>query len=115
MIEDAVYRYVLDSRSGDESHVNFGVARLVESFVFTDEKLASIAIHSAAMQLGDAATEESVMLLARQNFDKLQDVIPDGWWVGFKIDDLDVWKDVKEGRLTMFSIVGRGHREPVNA
>jgi len=114
-IEDAVYQYTLDSRSGDDSHVNFGVARLVETMVFTDEKLAAIATHSAAMQAAEDADADRLLLLARQNFDKLQEVIPDGWWVGFKIDDPDAWAKVKDGSLSMFSIVGRAERRPVDA
>lgn len=82
--EDAAYEYVLEVREGDVMHKKFGVARLVESMMFTDEKVAAL---------------------------ELPDDIPRGWWVGYKVDDPDVWKRVRDGELTMFSIVGFGERE----
>lgn len=100
-IEDAVYRYVLESRSGDEQHVNYGVARLVESMVFTDEKIQAIAAHSAAIAETDDATDRAVIL---------RKIIPTGWWTGFKIDEEDVWTKVEDGTYPMFSIVGSGRR-----
>ena len=85
--EDAVYEYVLESRDGDEMHKKFGVARLVESMIFTEEKLAKLGVPAGT--------------------------IPLGWWVGYKIDDDDAWEGVKSGRYRMFSIVGGGDREEI--
>lgn len=113
MIEDAVYRYVLHSRSGDEQHVNFGVARLVESMVFTDEKRAAIAAHAAVLEAGPDAPVEAVEALAVEKLQQLQKTLVTGWWVGFKIDDPDAWKKVEDGSLPMFSIVGRAQREEI--
>ncbi|RKZ83793.1 MAG: hypothetical protein DRQ39_09090 [Gammaproteobacteria bacterium] len=106
MIEDAVYRYMLHSRSGDEQHVNFGVARVVESMVFNDEKLEAIARHSAAL---DEADDVDGRLAA------LKAIIPTGWWIGMKIDDPDAWRLVKDGTYSMFSIVGTARRVPIDA
>ena len=39
--------------------------------------------------------------------------VPLGWWVGFYVDDDDAWEKIKDGTYTMFSIEGRGEREPV--
>lgn len=84
--ETSVYEYVLEIREGDEMHKKFGVARLVESLVFTDEKVAAL---------------------------ELPDDFPRGWWIGYKIDDDDAWQGVKDGRYKMFSIVGSGIREEI--
>lgn len=83
-LEDAAYRYVLDSREADEMHVVLtGVAKVVESVMITPEKLK-------AMGLEGGRT---------------------GWWVGFKVEDEEVWSKVKSGEYSAFSIRGRGRRE----
>ena len=38
--------------------------------------------------------------------------VPLGWWVGFYVDDDEAWEKIKDGTYTMFSIEGRGEREP---
>lgn len=113
LIEDAVYRYVLDSRSGDEQHVNYGIARLVESFLANDEKREALASHATevALKAGDTRPEEEIHA---ERLEAARLVIPDAWWVGFKIDDPDVWEKVKDGTYSMFSIVGRGRRVPID-
>ena len=87
-LEQAVYKYVLDSRDADEMHKRSGVGRLVESMLFTPEKLERMGLDPAA--------------------------VPVGWWVGFRVDDEDVWKLVKDGTYSMFSIKGTGVREELN-
>lgn len=83
-LEKAAYDYVLESREGDEMHVTTtGVAKLVESVLVTPEKLA-------AMGLDGART---------------------GWWVGFKVQDPEVWAKVKSGEYPQFSIRGVGFRD----
>ena len=39
--------------------------------------------------------------------------LPTGWWVGFKIEDDVVWKDVLAGKRPQFSIHGKALREEV--
>jgi hypothetical protein len=38
---------------------------------------------------------------------------PTGWFVGMKIHDDDVWKGVKDGTYSAFSIGGSGTRTPI--
>jgi hypothetical protein len=37
--------------------------------------------------------------------------MPEGWWVGFRIDEDSVWQKVKEGTYSMFSIEGTATRQ----
>lgn len=89
-METAAYVYVQKSRVGgdmhrrDESDQAVKVSDLVESVVFTKEKIAKMG---------------------------LPDSTPVGWWVGFKIHDEDTWQTVKKGGHTGFSIHGRGRRQ----
>ena len=88
-LEKAAYQYVLDFRDAGEMH-DQGLrkkARLVESCVFTPEKLKAMRIPAGT--------------------------VPLGWWVGFYVDDDEAWEKIKDGTYTMFSIEGRGEREPV--
>ena len=84
-IEKAVYPYVLSSRTGGEMHL-IDVSKLVESVVFTPEKIKKMGLPEGS--------------------------VPWGWWVGFKVEDADAWDGVKTGRLTMFSIGGSGKERP---
>ena len=86
-LESAAYDYVLKSRDGGEMHRRGGVATLIESVVITKEKQAALGVPDG--------------------------VLPEGWWVGFHVNDTDVWKKVKEGKYTMFSIQGSAIRENV--
>jgi uncharacterized protein YndB with AHSA1/START domain len=85
-VEKAAYPFVLTSRTGGEMHRR-NVAKLVESVVFTPEKIEQMGISGA----------------------------PQGWWVGFKVEDDDAWEGVKSGRLAMFSIGGSGKKRPALA
>lgn len=87
-LEKAAYDFVLNARGAGEMHEKLdGIGKLVESVVFTKEKRAALGIPDG--------------------------VVPDGWLVGFKIDDGDVWAKVKDGTYRAFSIGGRGVREAV--
>ncbi|MFB3778335.1 MAG: XkdF-like putative serine protease domain-containing protein [Bryobacteraceae bacterium] len=81
-LEKAAYAYVLESRVGGEMHRTTGVAKLVESIVFTKQKQEALGI----------------------------DLGKTGWWVGFKVTDPDVWAKVKKGELRSFSIHGKARR-----
>lgn len=83
-LEQAAYRYVVNFGSAGEMHEREGVGVLVESIVFTKEKSAALGIPQGYM--------------------------PQGWWVGFRIDDSDVWEKVKSGVYPMFSIGGTAQR-----
>lgn len=83
-LENAAYDFVRLYREGGEMHERGGAAVLVESIVFTREKMQAIGIPA--------------------------DTIPVGWWVGFKVLDEDVWEKVKDGTYPMFSIEGEAER-----
>jgi len=86
-LEKAAHEYTADFGTAGEMHERGGVGRLVESVVFTKEKAAAMGIPDGYM--------------------------PEGWWVGFRIDDADVWQKVKDGTYSMFSIEGTAQRVPV--
>lgn len=90
-LEKAAHEFVLKSRQGGVMHERTGVAKLVASFVTTPELV------KALFPTAHAGT------------------VPVGWVVGFKVTDPTVWKRVKDGELTMFSIHGTGERVPVEA
>ncbi len=85
--EKAVYDFVLKFRDAGQMHSGGSVGRLVESFMATPEKLVAMGLPA--------------------------DALPVGHWVGFKIDDADVWAKVKSGEYPMFSIQGKAVRTPV--
>lgn len=79
-LEEAVYKYVMFSRMGDERHDEKVKAVLIESMVFTKEKQEALKI-----DLGYV-----------------------GWWGGFKVLDQEMWNKFKTGEYESFSIGGRG-------
>lgn len=84
-MEDVAYNFVLHSRDGGEMHVRKGVSTLVESFVSTPEKWKAMNIPEGTL--------------------------PVGWWVGFRVNDPEVWKAVKNDKYRMFSVHGTGTRK----
>lgn len=83
-LENAAYNFVELYREGGEMHERGGAAVLIESVVFTEEKMKAIGIPEGTL--------------------------PIGWWIGFKVFDEDVWKKVKDGTYSMFSIEGEAER-----
>lgn len=83
-LEKAAYRYVRVSRQGGEMHEGNVVAELIESVVFTKEKLR-------AMEAPDG-------------------VLPEGWWIGMQVIDEGVWGKIVDGTYSMFSIEGTAER-----
>lgn len=89
-LESSVYEFVLKSRDGGVMHDPGAgvVSTLVESVVFTRDKLEKMGI--------DPDTSP----------------IPEGaWWLGYHVQDDAVWDRVVKGELTAFSIEGTGTRE----
>jgi hypothetical protein len=82
-LEVAVYQYMSDSRETGEMHREFGIGKVVESFVATPEKLAALGMTSERT----------------------------GWVVGVKISDTAVWARVASGEYAAFSIGGVGEYE----
>ena len=87
-LEQAVYDYVLFFRDGGEMHQRRGIGVLVESVVFTPDKLEAMGIPEGTL--------------------------PYGWWLGLKITDDDVWAKVKDGTYSMFSIEGEAVRQEID-
>lgn len=93
-IEKAAYTYVVKSRTGGHQHKRsetgeaFKAADMIESFVITDEKVEKMGLPEST---------------------------PRGWWVGYHVSDDDAWARIKDGRITGFSIHGRGKRQEVSA
>lgn len=86
-LENAAYKFVELYREGGEMHERGGAAVLVESVVFTKEKMRAIGIPERTL--------------------------PVGWWIGFKVLDKGVWEKVKDGIYSMFSIEGEAERVEV--
>lgn len=87
-LENAAYDFVLLYREGGEMHERGGTAVLIESVVFTEEKMKAMGIPEGTL--------------------------PVGWWIGFKVLDEDVWEKVKDGTYPMFSIEGEAERVEVD-
>jgi hypothetical protein len=93
-LEDAAYEYMLKSRVGGAMHTRdpfdrpVKVADIVESMVFTDDKVAKMGLP--------------------QDFNR-------GWWIGMKIHDENEWSLVRKGEAGGgrggFSIHGKGMRK----
>lgn len=87
-VEKAAYAYVETSRESGAMHEGEVTGPLVESVVFTPEKLEAMGLEP--------------------------DAIPTGaWWTGYRVEDDDAWDGVKKGRYTAFSIEGSAVREEV--
>ena len=88
-VEKSAYNYVVGSRVGGRQHrrsedgAPFHAADMIESLVVTPDKREALGIAEGA---------------------------PQGWWVGFKVNDDDTWDTMKRGEVTGFSIHGRGKR-----
>ena len=98
-LEDAAYVFNLAFRAGDEMYTEEAKAELVESMVFTHEKLEKLATDPATNEVDQDALEV------------MKRTIPQAWWVGFYIDDKDVYEKCRKGEYKMFSIGGVGVRE----
>lgn len=90
-LEKAAYEFNLEYREGDEGHTEKVTAHLIESMVFTEDKLAKF------------ATVDGVLDEAK--LDVLKTVFGESWWTGWQIDD-SMWPKVRKGELPMLSIGG---------
>lgn len=85
-IEKSAYDFVLHSRSGDFDHTNLKSAEMVESMVFTPEKIEKMGLPAGS--------------------------VPLGWWIGFHFADKNDWEIAKTKKA--FSIHGTGTRKSVD-
>jgi len=102
-LENTAYHFVLNARTAgsmhehDDSGTIKGVGRLVESVVFTKEKQAAM-----------------LQSLDDQGIEARLDLGCVAWWGGMKVDNAEVWDDVKSGKLKAWSIGGSGKRAAVD-
>lgn len=89
-LEKAAYEFVLNFRETGVDHEGIAKGRLVES-LYLD--------HDKAVSMGLPGIPEGMPTSA--------------WWIGFKIDDQEVFEKVVDGTYSMFSIQGRAIREDV--
>lgn len=87
-LEKAAYRFMAQYQNAGEMHQRTGVAKVIESMVFTLEKQEALGIPPGT--------------------------VPVGWWLGLEIIDPSVKKAVRERTLTAFSIGGKAIREEVS-
>lgn len=90
-IEKSAYEYVVKSRKGGDMHKRVGeeplhASDMIESFLVTPEKISKMGLPEGSL--------------------------PVGWWVGYQVNNDDLWAEVKSGKRTGFSIHGRGQRSP---
>jgi hypothetical protein len=97
-LEEAAYAFTLQYREGDEMHGDEVKAHLIESMVYTEEKLVKFATDE------EGNVDADVLRVLKQTF-------PEGWWVGFYIPDPAVFAKVQSGEYQMFSIGGVAVRE----
>jgi 2'-5' RNA ligase/cation transport regulator ChaB len=100
-LEKTAYDFVLNARVAGEMHEENertgevrGVGRLIESCVFTREKVKAM-----------------VDSLKKQGIDATIDLHAVCWWGGMKIDDPQTWRKVVTGELRAWSIGGVGKRQ----
>lgn len=94
-LEFAAYDFVLNSRQSDSMHDEVTKAHLVESMVFTADKMEKMGL-----------TFKPDTLLAKSDGGVCM------WWTGFYVSDAAIWKRVREGDFQAFSIGGSAVREP---
>lgn len=89
VLEPAAYTHVIKYRATGERHRGDAKGILVESVMFTKEKMAAMGIPEG--------------------------IVPEGWWVGYYIPDPNVFAKIKNGEYKMFSIQGGGIRKKVTS
>jgi len=84
-LEKAAYEFNLYFRGSGVNHEGDAIGQVIESFVVTPEKLEKMGLPDNALPLG--------------------------WWFGVYVEDDAVFKRVKDGELSMFSIQGSAIKE----
>ena len=88
-LEKSAYDYMAEARHvGVDHQKTRGIGRVVESCMFTPEKLKAWGLPAGSM--------------------------PEAWWVGYKVDDPAVWSRVKSGDLSEMSWGGWAKRTPLD-
>ena len=84
VLEKAAIDFMLEYRESGEMHKGKSKGTVVESIVFTKQKMEAMGIPEGT--------------------------IPEGWFITVKIHDDDVFKKVVDGEYKMFSIQGKAKR-----
>lgn len=84
VLEKAAYNYVIKYRGMGEQHIGESVGILIESCMFTKEKMEVMGIPEGT--------------------------VPEALWVGYYIPDEEVFAKVKDGTYKMFSIQGKAKK-----
>jgi hypothetical protein len=84
-LEKAAYDFTIHSYGTGDMHSSEGFGELVESMVFTDEKIELLGLDPGSIEKG--------------------------WWVGFRVPP-EYHEQVRTGKRTMFSIEGTAKLEP---
>lgn len=96
-LEKGAYEFVLNFRETDEMHEGPCVGQLVESVVFTPEKIAKMVTDPTTGEIDTVA------------YNAMIKAIPPRWWIGFKLDPPS-YRAVKSGKFKMFSVAGAADR-----
>jgi cation transport regulator ChaB len=87
-LEKAAYQFMLKSRNAGDNHTRIeGIGKAVVSIVTTKDIQKALGIPDNA--------------------------IPEGWFIGYYIEDNKTWDLIKSGEYTSFSIGGKGKRIPI--
>lgn len=84
VLEKAAYNFVLKHRTTGEMHQGESVGHMVESVMFTKQKMESMGIP--------------------------ENIVPEGWWIGFYVPDETIVAKIKTGEYKMFSIQGKAKK-----
>lgn len=84
VLEKAAYNFVLKYRESGEMHKGDVTGYLIESVMFTKEKMAAMGVPEG--------------------------ILPEGWWVGFYVPNDEVCEKIRSGLYKMFSIQGKAKR-----
>lgn len=98
VLEEAGYVFALQYREGDEGHTEAVKAYLIESIVFTPDKLEKWATDPEG-----AVDQEKLSVL--------KDTFGTSFWTGWYIPDDALWKKVRDGELGALSIGGLAQKE----
>lgn len=99
-LEKAAYLHVEEYRETDEMHRGGAVGVLVESIVFTPEKLERFATDPVSGEVN------------KGDLEVLKRLFPPRWWVGYRVEPAAFAK-VLSGEYKMFSIGGEAERVEV--
>jgi cation transport regulator ChaB len=86
-LEEAAYAFALEFGDTGAMHTGEAIGKMIESFIVTPDKLEAMGL--------------------------APDALPQGWWVGFHVNDAQVFGKIKKGDYQGFSIQGSAIREPI--